>query len=54
MHHFVTEMCTRLLQKGALWDMWCIVGFVRQVYYFIAWCGIANQLINSKVAKFLK
>ena len=21
MHHFVTEMCTFLLQNGALWDM---------------------------------
>ena len=25
MHHFATEMCTFLLQNGALWD-WCIVG----------------------------
>ena len=28
MHHFVTGMCTFLLQNGALWDMgWCIVGY---------------------------
>ena len=33
MHHFVTEMCTFLLQNGALWDIVrCIVGFIRSVY----------------------
>ena len=36
MHHFVTEMCTYLLQNGTLWDtctlVKCIVGFVKQVY----------------------
>ena len=62
MPHFVTEMCTFLLQNGALWDTWdgsinklyvlssytydekmvhcgiwdwCIIGFVRQVYYHV-------------------
>ena len=24
MHRFVTEMCTYLLQNGALWDMWLV------------------------------
>ena len=37
MHHFVTEMCTRVhisLRIGTLWDMGqCIVGFVQQVYW---------------------
>ena len=32
MHHFVTEMCTFLLQNGALWDMGLVhhdMGFVQ-------------------------
>ena len=31
MHHFVTEMCTNVhisVTKSALWDIWCIVGFI--------------------------
>ena len=33
MHHFVTEMCTFLLQNGALWDMGLVYcGIVNLVY----------------------
>ena len=34
MHNFVTEMCTFLLQNGALLGIWWIVGFVRWVYWY--------------------
>ena len=33
MHHFVTEMCTHMLQNVALRVyVWCIVGFLRWIY----------------------
>ena len=39
MHHFVTEMCTFLLQNGALWDIWCIGAFVRWVLIIYPLCN---------------
>ena len=39
MHHFVTEMCTFLLQNGALWDM-------RLVHCGI--CGVGTCIFNRQ------
>ena len=49
MHLFVTEMCTFLLQNGALWDIWCIMGFLRWVYYIHIklWDVIPHPCLNT-------
>ena len=53
MHHFVTEMCTLLLQNGALWDIWCMVGFVSRVYfdpwYMLFCCIVAFNIVLNNI-----
>ena len=51
-HHFVTEMCTCVhisVANGALW-IWCIVGFVRWVYWRNA---VRSKLIHKARTKWL-
>ena len=50
MHHFVTEMCTFLLENGALWDV-CLMHYGISVA-ICEWChAVKKTLMKSSMAR---